>query len=211
MRNLAIALAVWGSLLPLQAQKNIEKHMDFSGKQAVELNIQISDSITIHSWNKNEVYVSASINVNDNKDNDAYVTRFDDSGNSVKVDARFSDSYFKGKKNCCNTSMIYWTVYVPESAEVTVESINADLTIVGTMKKIKAKSISGFIDMTVQAAAKADLRMKTVSGTIYSNVDFPPSGKNGAVPSEVQAKLNDGGELYSLETISGDIFLREQK
>src|ERR1700730_9520664 len=79
------------------AQKIVEKHIDFSQKDLVVLNIQIADSIKVLTWNKNEVYVKASINVNDNKDNDLYKMTFGDSGSTVGVIAKLD--YDKARRN----------------------------------------------------------------------------------------------------------------
>ena len=87
MKTGTILVVVWLCFGTIQAQQIIEKHIDFSGKESLSLKIQIADSINVQRWNKNEVYVKASININDNKDNDSYVTSFDETGNNVAVKA----------------------------------------------------------------------------------------------------------------------------
>jgi len=56
----------------IHAQTIIEKHISDTVNKTVSLNIQIADSIKVIPWDKDEVYVNASVNVNDNKDNDQY-------------------------------------------------------------------------------------------------------------------------------------------
>ena len=153
----------------IQAQQIIEKHMDFSGKESLSLKIQIADSINIQTWNKNEVYVKASVNINENKDNEAYVTSFDEAGNTVTVNAKFREKYFKGRNNCCNETDIYWQVFIPEKTRFSVETINANITITGQTREMNVKSISGYIDLAVPANKQADLDFSTISGTMYSN------------------------------------------
>ena len=196
------------------AQKIVEKHMNYSTGKKVELNIQIADSIRVITWNKNEVYAKGSININENKDNDVYETTFDESGNSIEVRARFDDDKSKRTWNdscrcCCNfRSKIYWDIYIPESVAFSVETIDGNITIIGNTGEIKAHSISGFIDMALVGSRKADLRMSTISGTIYTNVALAkPSHRRGG--NEVSSELNGGGQRIDLETISGDIFLRK--
>ena len=79
MKNLLLVILTCLCLSGAYAQKIVEKHFDFAQKNFVALNIQIADSIRIITWNKNEVYVKASININDNKDNDDYAVSFDES------------------------------------------------------------------------------------------------------------------------------------
>jgi hypothetical protein len=207
------------------AQKVIEKHMDFSQKQSLALDIQIADSICIHTWNKKEVFAKALVDVNDNTDNDAYHVNFDEAGNILKVTAKFDDKYFSRKHNF--TSKIAWDIYVPENtgfsvktidgniiingntADINARTISGNIIITGSTAEIKAHTISGFVDLTVPSGVKADLDFKTISGTIYSNheVAFLPKKKAGT--TKISDQINGGGTRINLETISGDIYFRK--
>jgi len=98
MKSYIVLVISWLCFASTYAQQKIEKHIDFSGKESLSLKIQIADSINVQTWNKNEVYIKASVNINENKDNDAYITSFDDSDKTISVKANFKDNYFKGKK-----------------------------------------------------------------------------------------------------------------
>jgi predicted membrane protein len=200
---------LWLCFYTLQAQQIIEKHMDFSGKESLSLKIQIADSINIQTWNKNEVYAKASVNINENKDNEAYITSFEEAGSTVCVKANFKDKYFKGKNNCCNKTDIYWQVYIPEKTIFSVETINADVTITGKTREMNVKSISGNIDLAVPANKQADIDFSTISGRMYSNHELALKKVHSGVPMKIAEKLNNGGDPIKLETISGDIFFRK--
>src|ERR1700754_807290 len=73
------------------AQKVVEKRMNYAAGKVIDMNIQIADSIRIITWNKNEVYAKASIEINKNKDNDIYLVNFDESGSSLDIRAKFDD------------------------------------------------------------------------------------------------------------------------
>jgi hypothetical protein len=209
MKSQAILAVLWLFSCTIHAQQIIEKHIDFSGKEALTLKIQIADSINIQTWSKNEVYVKASVNINENKDNDAYVTAFDDSGQNVAIRANFKDNYFKGKRNCCNETDIYWQVYVPEKTKLSVETINADITINGKTGDMNVKSISGYIDLSEPVEKKADLDFSTISGRMYSNHELALNKMHSGIPMKITEKMNNGGDLIKLETISGDIYFRK--
>jgi hypothetical protein len=211
MKTGTILVVAWLCCGSINAQQIIEKHMDFSGKESLSFNIQIADSIRILTWNKNEVYAKVSVNINENKDNEAYVTSFNESDNTVTVDAKFKDKYFKGRNNCCNSTVIYWQIYIPVKARFSVETINANVTITGETKEMKVKSISGDIDLAVPASQQADLEFSTISGTMYSDHELKLNKHTSGIPSEISEKYNDGGALIRLETISGDIFFRKSK
>ena len=103
-------------------------------------------------------------------------------------------------------------VYIPENTDFSVETINGNIIISGNTGDIRAHSISGYIDLAVAPEKRATLNMRTITGTMYSNFDFPEEGKSGRrIGGEsVSAELNGGGKRIELETISGDIFFRKQ-
>jgi hypothetical protein len=209
MRTYTILVVLLLCFGHIEAQQIIEKHMDFTRKESVALKIQIADSINVQTWNKNEVYVKASVNINENKDNEAYITSFDEAGNTLTVNAKFREKYFSGKKNCCNTTDIYWQVFIPEKVRFSVETINANVTITGQTRELNVKSISGYIDLAVPANRDANLEFSTISGTMYSNHELALNKSHTGVPSRIIEKLNNGGVPLKLETISGDIFFRK--
>jgi DUF4097 and DUF4098 domain-containing protein YvlB len=209
MKKLIIFVAIAVMISPLAAQKILDKHIGFTGKTSLAMNIQIADSIAIHTWNKNEVYARASVTIDDNKGNEAYLTSFDESGQRVKITAEMDENYFRGKKNQCMESTITWEIYIPEKTDFTVETINGNITIEGNTATIEAKTISGFIDFKIIPGRSADLEFKTISGTMYSDMDIASVTRNNGIPQVIAYKLNEGGVPVKLETISGDIFFRK--
>ena len=202
-------IAVWLCFASTSAQQKTEKHIDFAGKESLQLNIQIADSIDIQTWNKNEIYLKASVNINENKDNEAYLISFDETGNIVEVKANFKKDYFKGKDDCCCKSDIRWKVMVPEKTPFSLETINGNITIAGETREMKIKSISGFIDLAVSKNRQADIEFSTIAGTVYSNHDLVLKDMNKSSHSIIKEQLNNGGPLIKLETISGNIFFRK--
>jgi DUF4097 and DUF4098 domain-containing protein YvlB len=215
MKNIALFLIFCMLSCFTHAQKIIEKHLAFAPNQSIKIDIQIADSIRIITWDKNEVYTKASVNINDNKDNDVYLTEFNNKANTVEVKANFDEKKKVGYNDschcCCNyKSKIYWDVYIPEQSDFSVETIDGNIIIAGNTKEIKAHSISGFIDLSLATSRKADLKMSTISGTIYTDLARDnPAKRNGG--NAIDAAYNGGGEDVDLETISGDIFLRKTK
>jgi hypothetical protein len=226
MKYLLLSLLCIG-FTAARAQKIIDKHIPFSPKDFVAMNFQISDSIRILTWKKDEVYIHSSIDVNDNQDNDDYKMVFEEAGQMVNVSAkletddirrRHSKSDSSDKNDCYNCccccnyhTHITHVVYVPENVDFSVETINGNITIVGNTAEIRAKSISGFIDLAIAPERKADLKMHTITGTMYSNIELPASRRIKQVGGgSVSAELNSGGKPIVLETISGDIFFRKQ-
>jgi hypothetical protein len=227
MKNsILIALLCIGSLAT-KAQKIIEKHIPFSPKNFVSMNFQISDSIHIITWKKDEVYIRSSIDVNDNQNNDDYKMVFDETGSTVNVSAKLETDHIRqsrrdsgGNKNencccCCNNyrTKIFHEVYVPENVDFSVETINGNIIIAGNTAEIRARSISGFIDLAIAPDRKAEVKMHTISGTMYSNIDLLPANRHikQIGGGSISAQLNGGGnKSIDLQTISGNIFFRKE-
>jgi hypothetical protein len=227
MKNsIFIALLCIGSLAT-RAQKIIEKHIPFSPKNFVSMNFQISDSIHIITWKKDEVYIKSSINVNDNQNNDDYKMVFDETGSTVNVSAKLEtdnirrsrrDSGDKHDENCCcccnnYRTKIFHEVYVPENVDFSVETINGNIIIAGNTAEIRARSISGFIDLAIAPDRKAEVKMHTITGTMYSNIDLLPANRHikQVGGGSISAELNGGGsKSIDLQTISGNIFFRKE-
>jgi hypothetical protein len=209
MKKCAILIAAWVCFAATYAQTKTEKHIKFSGKESLELNIQIADSIDVQSWDRNEVYVTASVNINENKDNDAYLISYPESGNNVEIKANFKKDYFKGRDNSCTKSDIRWKVFVPERIPFSVETINGNITITGRTGEMKVKTISGFIDLAVPVSKQADIEFSTISGTVFTDHKLAMETRSTGIPSVIKEKLNNGGSLIKLGTISGDIFFRK--
>ena len=220
MKKITLLAAFCLTIGSLFAQKVVEKHANISANGKVTLNIQIADSIRVITWNKNEAYIKASVNVNDNKDNDDYEWTFDDANGDFSVKSKFKDNMKRTYRSDCNCtcnyeSKIYVEVYVPENTSLSIETINGDITITGKTADVKARSISGFVDFAINPETKAYLEMKTISGTMYSNVDLGTNDKDKAKGARhvggnnVNAELNGGGKRIDLESISGDIYFRK--
>ena len=213
MKNLCWLLLAGFFATTAKAQTIIEKHLDFTQKKSVRMNIQIADSIRIIPWDKNEVYLHASVNINDNKDNDKYRWTFDNSSSDVEIDSKLDDekgSWSRnGKDCCCWQSEVYCVVYVPASAGYSIESINGDLILTGHAPNIKAKTISGFIDLTASPDLKADMEFKTITGIVYTNFALNVAGDGHSGPTDFTSSLNGGGVPINLETISGNIYFRK--
>ena len=73
-------------------------------------------------------------------------------------------------------------------------------------------STSGDIDITLPSGVKGTFKMATVSGGVYTDLDFD-LGEEGNVRRMMGAsatgKLNGGGVEVSLKTVSGDIYVRK--
>lgn len=92
--------------------------------------------------------------------------------------------------------------------EVTFSSLNQE-------SPTSLHSTSGDIDVTLPANTKGDFELKSVSGEVYTDLDFEFGEEDGLKRwgggMSANAKLNGGGVEVSMKGISGDIFIRKSK
>lgn len=93
--------------------------------------------------------------------------------------------------------------------EMELESISGGIEIKDYKGAIRAKSISGFVDFTSPGNQGFDVASKSVTGEIYTDFDIKLDDGSTAWSKRLNRSLNGGGKQVSLETVSGDIYLRK--
>jgi len=94
---------------------------------------------------------------------------------------------------------------------------NVDITFskVSPANPTSISLISGYIDITMPASTKADLKLSSISGEIYTNMDIATKGDKKNMMRlgggrKIEGTLNGGGVEMGLKSISGDIYLRKE-
>lgn len=77
-------------------------------------------------------------------------------------------------------------------------------------------NISGFIDVAMPANAKANLKLKSITGEIYTDFDLglkkgPNDLQRIGGGHNIEGSTNGGGVEINLKTISSDIYVRKNK
>lgn len=215
----------------LQAQQIIEKAMPLKANQLVILDLKFAEAITIENWDKNEMYIKVEVNINNNTLNEAHTMTISSSENAVEVITGFDEallksskesectkngirqSNFNGKEGYSICSSINYIVYLPSNVDLTVETISGNILMDDRNGSVEAKSISGFVDLSSASDKKADFYLKSITGEVYTDLDIKIANRqeNPIVGYELKGKLNGGGEIVDLESISGDIYVRKGK
>jgi hypothetical protein len=213
------------------AQRQVEKSMTVSSGQDIFLNFKFAENIKIAQWDKSEVLVKVSVNIDDGEGNEFFSLESDTSGETAEMTSEFGD-YFKSKNrknrnywNNHTTTEILYTVYVPMNVNLKVKSISGDVesaSFKGNLKtdlvsgdvtiksyegELWLKTVSGDLDVTL---VNAEVNAKTLTGTIYSDIDIKDhDGKKSSGYNKIQTTINKGGKLVKMETVTGDVFLRK--
>ncbi|WP_017730281.1 DUF4097 family beta strand repeat-containing protein [Nafulsella turpanensis] len=215
----------------LQAQqKVIKKNIPYQQGQQIQLDLPIAETIKLSGWDRNEVALVATVNINNNTLNEALVLEVEESEAAIQLEASFNEEMLKkGRAADCpgaQTSYreddgegyttctdIVYELKVPRRADLKLETISANVEAEGLQGDNQIKSISGFIDFSWPQQQEADIYLQSVTGELYTNLDFDILNQEKTPPMvgyELKGKKGDGGPLLELETISSNIYLRKQ-
>jgi hypothetical protein len=116
------------------------------------------------------------------------------------------------------------------SGNVIVNTVNGDVTVTMTRvtpdKPMSFSSMNGDIDVTLPADIKANVKMKSQQGEVYSDFDImlkqvpqkaEESSKSGkgkyriSFEKNIYGTINGGGPEYTFNTFNGDVFIRKGK
>lgn len=214
---------------PVMAQKVIKKKVAYKEGQPISFNLPIGKTIKVTGWDKNEVSLTASVNINNNKLNEAYRLEVEEgkgihmeasldeemlkSGNDEDCDNHYSFQRHSNGENATVCIEITYEIKVPRSASLKLETISADVDATGLENSSHIKSISGFIDFSWPSEKEAELQLKSITGELYTDLSFDILNKQDTPPVvgyTLRGRKGKGGPTLDLETISSDIFLRKQ-
>jgi hypothetical protein len=231
MKSVLIIVFSYLSILPMHAQKIIEKTFAYKPTQRVNLNLTYADDIRLYSWNKPEVYVKISTQINGGRSNDALLIDFNTSPEAISVKVDMDWQILKqGRREDCPAEIgnmqwgnsregyyacvdVFYEIYLPNEAELNVETINGNIEIKDFSGPVFAKSISGVVDMSWPKGKGADVVMQSFNGTLYSDPGIVSRGKEEKPRSSdnsFKGKINGGGYNLRLESISNNVYLRSQ-
>ena len=104
----------------------------------------------------------------------------------------------------------------PIVANSTAGEIKVVYSALNQEKPSAISTISGEIDLSLPANAKANLNMRSINGEMYTDFDLGvKNAKNGLLKvgggNNIEGTANGGGVEIQLKTISSNIYIRKQK
>lgn len=237
MKKLVLTFCAWLLLAGYSKAQNrvVEKSFSVNTTDKIRLKLKFGDTISVKSWDKDKVSFKAVIEINNGKLNDALDLSFDQDKGQLRIASDYDKEAIK-KGNPCDCSKadstrkhwsswndgdgqymvcshIKYEVLVPAEANLDVESISSDIELVDLRGPIRAKSISGFVDLSWPSGKPADITLKTISGEAYTDLDdLRFENKKDHIPIvgyKLKGNIGAGtGPSVSLESVSGNIYLR---
>ncbi len=239
MKRIFFFLGLLLTFSNLAAQKIVTETKKSSGIDDVFVHAKFADNIEIKHWNKNEISVEATVNINDNEHNDYFKLKAGKIGSTFTVKSDYGEFFKKYRNyrstrdedkdcNCHNNNsvIVNYVIYVPKNMSLKVKSISGSVQAETYVGSLDLDLISGDIDIKKHSQ---DMKLKTISGDIdlyitdatfeaktltggiYSDleIDFGKDKKRNHGQQKIRATIKNGTANLKLSTISGDIFLRK--
>lgn len=211
----------------LAQPKKSEQRFPAGPATAIMLDVKYATRILVQTWDNPEVLLQTEVNINGGRDNDALKVEAGETRGQLSIRAevenleRLSRAHqyrYGGNPDSARREDrwldIHFTVYVPRNAALQIRTVSGDVDIVHNGGELTATSVGGSIDLTMRDDQKADVRMSTVGGEVFTNFALEAFRKDGAPPPQPGnrcfcGKLGGGGTPVVLTSTGGDIYLRK--
>ena len=236
MKILGITLLLGFISLTLNAQKIIEKNIDYKN-QFISIDVKFATDIEIKTWDKSTVYFKADIYTKDGKFIDLYRLDVDVNNNKILFTSDAMPIFKASRKDCVKNnpnkkrycynngdwSNFSYTIYVPKNAKFKVSSINGHLTSEIIEGDFEAELINGDISIANYNGnldlstinGEIDLKMnntnlvaETIHGDIYADEKLNFTSTDRHVGQKIKGSVGQGKNRLRLNTINGNMYLR---
>lgn len=202
------------------AQEIFEKEVNLKSNQAVSLDLDFAGDIVVKTWDKQKLYIKVVVKHNFKEkldfqlleNNESNELTIEEKVKNLEKRKNISISSDDDDKNCINLNIDY-EIYLPANVELSVKTISGDIDVKNMKNALKLVTISGFVDVSLNAKGKYNLKSSTISGEIFTDLKFDEEVdiKQDIVGSKINTTLNGGGKRIELKSISGDLFIRKRK
>ena len=196
--------------------------------QRIDIQADLANLITVSNWNKSEVKVKVTYELNGGTLNEAVELELSEQKHRILLKMDINERLFrnanisdcddkeamwwggKGNSRVCSNIMI--EVFIPARKNLEVETVISDVLVEGKYNDLEIKTVTGDIDLTWPESDGAEIELKTVNGVIHTNFNFTSNKKKG-LPQisghEMETVYGSGERYLRLETVTSDIYLRK--
>lgn len=206
-----LILGICAMFLQTQAQEIREKTIAFKKASGVYLDLALGNEITVKGWDKNEVYIKTTVEINGGKLNKALEMTYDTWGSKVRVKSSLNNSILRqGKKGDCGNDYKHYSstmngrryyacyeisheIFMPKNALLKIEAINPKVTLENLTGNLHINTVNGSINMAAgHTKPGQNLEFKTVNGRI--DLTMPPNPNTQVEVSTVNGRIYSGFE-----------------
>lgn len=198
----------------LTAQKKVTENTKSNGIDDVMVHVKFANNIVVKNWDKKEISIEATVNIDDNEHNDYFNFKTKNVGGYYTVTSDYGE-YFKkyrsyfSHKHCHNdddndndndnhkddkdddyhshkhSNIVNYVIYVPRNMHLKIKSISGSVEAESYIGIMNLDLISG--NITVKKHSK-DMYLKTISGDIdiyISDATFTAKSLSGGIYSDL--------------------------
>ena len=203
-----------------QTETTKEEQFKLPENRVVELNLKFATNILVKTWDKQEIGLVSKTLSDSEEIRKIPTQKVESEPDRLYIETDYDKKLLKKRDficmDCenqipdqkCHCLRVNYEVFVPKNAKLSIETIAGNIEIKAATEALQAKSISGFVDLSLDANRASDLQFKSVTGEIYTDFDIDLEKGSSAYSKKVKTSINGGGTLIQLESISGNIFLR---
>lgn len=204
-----------------------EKSVALDGRR-ISIDADMASTINVSTWNKKQVQVKVTYELNDGDLNEAVEVALDEQSSRLRLKVDVDEKLIRNAEvsDCERENATYWgsrngrkvcavisiEVFVPEKTELDIETVLADVLMEGAYEELDIKTVTGDIDVTWPERQGTEIELKTVTGNIFTDFRFESKMDKG-LPVISARKIETtykGGEGYlKLESVTSDIYLRK--
>jgi hypothetical protein len=201
---LSVILMISTFQIGICQQRIVKKKFAAAENETVDLHLKFGGSITVKSWQKNEVAFKVTIEINQGKLNDALELHFRDQDGKLCITSDYNKGKIKTGRPCdcpdkeySTYSMsnghvkyavcahIIYQIFVPRYINLNVKSIDSDVNLANLKGPIHIKVISGNVTMN---HLSGPIRAESISG--FVDLSWP----------------SDKPASFAMKTISGQTY-----
>lgn len=208
-------------------QISIRKAVKVDYKQ-VSFNFSYAEDINIHFGEYDSLEIQAIVQTNNRQYIDKYnLNIIDSNSNGIFIESKYDESMIKKAKinsddSSCNVQnkdvlciKELYDIYIPKQIAISVNTLSGNINITNVNSEVSLKTLAGDIDIGIKKEQNFDIECVSLIGQLYSDINHLTLVQNNNESSSVESqkhykgKIGSGGKDLKLETLTGNIYLRE--
>lgn len=200
-----------------------------AGKKAV-LNLRFGRTIKVTTWDKAELKLITTLKTSNEEFKKIHTMTVVDGQEELNIKTDFDKNFMRKEResgwfwcnecdsllnagvrnSACYCMRLEYEIVLPAGTALELETISGDIEVRGHNGPIRAKTISGFVDIDRTANTAANLEFKSVTGEIFTDFGIKLNENSTAYSKKVVTSINGGGNSVRAESVSGDIYFRKR-
>ena len=240
MKNLIIICLLFAPFQTSFGQAEVQKSFNVSQSSLVDFKLTHASDIKIETWDKNEVEILAKVTLGNQTTSNGFSIKVkkegskfmvqsmldydkfpaqvieQDENGEINLDGAYGSIEFRdGAWYGINYDLVF-EIKVPKYLAIDLCTNRGNVEVRGVNAPMDIATKNGFIDVARSPSEKADVKLVTNSGEVFTDfdIDFDNSKKkrNTCEAIKIEAAINGGdGDDISLTSTCGNIYLRKEK